>query len=154
MEVRSRWYRDTARKINSYQDTFSKKEAKKYKLDYLLRIAGRTDQFSEECGSCQIFQQQITQQLQDLGNLSLLSKGVRQNYGKFIKSMVKHLQQEHKLVTKGQYIGIWMAIGTGIGVAIGAGMDNVGGGMPIGIGIGIAVGAYLDSKAKKEGRVI
>jgi len=154
MEVHSRWYEDTARVINSYKDTLSQKEAKKYKLDLLLRVSGRVDQFSEECGRCQIFQQEITQLLQNLGNLSLLSKGTRQSYGRAIKNMVKHLQQDHKLITRGHYVGLGSALGTGIGVAIGAAMGNVGGGIPIGLAIGVAIGLYLDSKAKKEGRVI
>ena len=154
MEVHSRWYDDTAKTINSYRDTLTEKEAKKYKLDFLLRVAGRVDQFSEECGRCQIFQQEITQLLQDLGNLSLLSKGARQSYGRAIKNMVKHLQHDHKLITAGHYVGLGTSIGTGLGVAIGAAMGNVGGGIPIGMAIGVAIGIYLDSKAKKEGRVI
>jgi len=154
METHSRWYDDTVKAIDSYQDTLTKKEAKKYKLDFFLRIAGRVAGFSEECGRCQIFQQEITQHVQNLGNLSLLSQGTRQNYGRAIKNMVRHLQQDHKLITKGHYVGLGTSIGTGLGVAIGAAMGNVGSGIPIGIGIGVAIGIYLDSKAKKEGRVI
>jgi hypothetical protein len=78
----------------------------------------------------------------------------RKKYGKRFKQMVRHLQGQHKLVPRGHYVGIWTSIGAGIGVAIGAGMDSVGGGIPIGIGIGVAVGMILDSRAKKEGRVI
>jgi len=154
MEVSSRWHDDTAKVINSFKETFSKKEAKKYKLDLLLRVAGRVADFSAECGRCQIFQQDITQLIQDLGNVSLLAKEARRGYGRTIKNIVKHLQHEHKLVTRGQNVGLWISIGTGIGVAIGAGMDSVGGGIPIGIAIGVVIGGYLDSKAKKEGRVI
>ena len=42
----------------------------------------------------------------------------------------------------------------GIGMSLGAVMDNVGSGVPLGIGIGIAIGAALDAKAKREGRII
>ena len=45
MEVHNRWYDDTAKAIESYKDTFSQKEAKRYKLDFLLRVTGRVDQF-------------------------------------------------------------------------------------------------------------
>ena len=47
-----------------------------------------------------------------------------------------------------------MAIGSGIGVALGAALEQIGGGIPIGIGIGLAIGAALDAKAKKEGRIL
>lgn len=154
MEVHNRWYEDTAQAINSYQNTLPEKEAKRFKLDLLRRVAGRIAGFSEECGRCQIFQQEITQLLQNLGNLSLLSKGTRQSYGRAIKNMVKHLQQDHKLITRGHYVGLGTALGTGLGVAIGAAMGSVGSGIPIGMAIGVAIGLYLDSKAKKEGRVI
>ena len=94
------------------------------------------------------------QLLQDLGNLSLLSEGARQGHARMIKNAVKHLQHDHKLITKRHYIGLGAALGTGIGVAIGAGMGSVGGGIPIGVAIGVVIGSYLDSRAKKADRVI
>ena len=155
MEKHNRWHEDTAKVINSYKDSLSKKEAKKYKLDLLLRIAGRVDHFSAECGQCQLFQQEITTLTQDLGNLvQMHDKAKRQSYLKKINNTVKHLQNHHKLITPGHNIGVWISLGTGIGVAIGAGMGNIAAGVPIGIAIGVVVGSYLDKKAKKEGRVI
>ena len=68
--------------------------------------------------------------------------------------ITNHLQKQHKLVTDGYYMGIGVAIGSGIGVALGAVMDNVGGGIPIGVGVGLAIGAALDAKARKEGRIL
>ncbi len=154
MEAHHHWYDDTSQAISSYKDSWSKKDARKYKLDLLLRVARRVAAFSPECGQCQIFQQEITRLIQDLGNLSLLPKGARQSYSKTIKNMVKHLQSQHELIAAGHNVGIWIATGTGIGVAIGVGMDNVGGGIPIGIAIGVAIGSALDARAKKEGKVI
>ncbi len=46
-------------------------------------------------------------------------------------------------------IGAWMAIGVGIGTALGAATENMGAGIAIGIGIGLAIGAGLDANAKK-----
>ena len=155
MEVYNRWYDDTARIINSYQDTLTKKDQKKYKLDLLLRVARRVADFSDECGQCQLFQPEITTLAQDLSSLvQMPDKARRKIYLKTINKIVKHLQSEHKLVTQGHHVGLWIAIGSGIGVALGAGMDNVGGGIPIGMAIGVAIGLALDAKAKKEGRVI
>ena len=155
MEVHNRWYEDTAGVIKSYQDTLPKKEQKKYKLDLLLRVARRVADFSDECGQCQLFQPDITTLAQDLGNLVRMpDKARRKHHLKAINKIVKHLQSQHKLITQGHHVGLWIAIGSGIGVALGAGMDNVGGGIPIGVAIGVAIGLALDAKAKKEDRVI
>ena len=66
MEIHSDWYNRIDNQINSYKDTLSKKEYKKYKLELLLRIAGRVDSFSAICGECQIFQPEITSHVQGL----------------------------------------------------------------------------------------
>ena len=157
METHSDWYNRTVKEINLHQDTLGKKDSKKYKLDLLLRIVRRVDDFSSYCGECQLFQQEITKLTQDLDYLLQMpnpNKEARKSYNRTINSMVKHLQKQHKLVSAGQNIGIWMAIGTGLGVAIGAALDNPAIGTPIGIGIGFAIGSYLDKKAKEEGKVI
>ena len=154
MEAHRDWYNRTVKEINFHRDTFSKKEAKKYKLDLLLRVAKRLDDFSSYCGECQAFQQDITRLTEDLGNISLMSKDEQKSYSRTINNIVKHLQKKHKLVSKGQNMGIWMAIGTGIGTALGAAMGNPAIGTPLGIAIGLAIGSYLDKKAKEEGRVI
>jgi len=155
MEVHNAWHDKTSKEITLHQDNLNKKEAKKYKLDLLLRLTKRVADFCPECGHCQLFQQEITTLTQDLGNLiQMPDKQRRKNYRKKINHIVKHLQSEHKLITQGQNLGLWISIGTAIGVAIGAGMGNVGGGIPIGLAIGTAVGIALDAKAKKEDRVI
>ena len=155
MEFRNRWHEETTERISAYQGSMSKKEQKKFQLDLLLRLTRRVAEFYDECGECQLFQQEITAYVNELGNMVHLADNVRRKkYGKRLKQMVRHLQGQHKLVPKGHYVGIWTSIGAGIGVALGAVMGNVGPGMPIGIGIGVAIGMMLDAKAKKEGRVI
>ncbi|MFC1932031.1 glycine zipper family protein [Chloroflexota bacterium] len=155
MEVQSDWYNRIIKEISPYQDTLSKKDYKKYKVDLLLRVARRIDDFSSTCGECQLFQAEITSLAQGLGNLvQLPGKEERKRYFKTINNIIKHLQKQHKLVTKGQYIGIGLAIGAGIGVALGAALDNPGIGPGIGTALGLAIGAALDNKAKKEDRVI
>ena len=158
MDVHNRWYEDVAKVINSYLDTLSQKERKKYKLDLLLRLARRVADFSAECGECQLLQPEIFTLAQNLSNLVHLpkqtAKEARRRYFKTIKQITKHLQKKHKLVTEGYYKGIWMAIGPGISLALGAALGNPGVGAGIGVAIGLAIGSYLDKKAQKEGRVI
>ena len=155
MEAHSAWYNRTVKEINPYRDTLSKKDYKKYKLDLLLRLARRVEDFSSSCGECQTFQGEITRLTQELSLLiQMPNKEKRKGYNKSINGMVKHLQKTHKLVSKGHYMGIGIAIGMGIGTAIGIALDNPGIGPTIGTGIGVAIGSYLDKKAQKEGRVI
>ncbi len=155
MEVHRDWYNRIVKEISLHKDTLSKKDTKKYKLDLLLRIAKRVDNFSTTCGECQTLKQEITVLTRELGNLiQIPNKENRKSYLKTIKSMVKHLQKEHKLVTEGQYMAMWSGIGPALGIAFGAALDNTGIGVAIGVVIGLAIGRYLDNKAKKEGRVI
>jgi len=154
-EARSKWYDRTAAEINIYKDTADKKVSKKYKLDLLLRVAGRVDDFAPYCGECQMFQQEVTSLAQDLGNLMQLpGKERRKSHIKKIDDIVKHLKKEHKLVTEGYYRGMGMIIGPAISTGIGVAFENLSIGVAAGIAIGLAIGSYLDKKAEKEGRVI
>jgi len=158
MEVHSDWYNRIVKEINLYKDSLSKKDAKKYKLDLLLRVARRVDDFFSLCGQCQLLQPEITKITGELGYLTQMPKQApreaRKSYHKTLNNIIKHLKKHHKLVTEGYYKGIWMAIGPAISVAIGAALGNPGIGIGIGVAIGLAVGSYLDKKAEKEGRVI
>jgi hypothetical protein len=154
MEAGSNWYNRTVKAINFHKDTFNKKEAKKYKLDLLLRLVKRVDDFSAYCGECQIFQQDITRLAEELGNISLMSKENHKSYNKTINNIVNHLQKKHKLVNKGHYLGIGIGIGMAIGAGIGTALGNPGIGPGIGIALGVVIGRYLDKKAEREGRVI
>jgi len=155
VESHSDWYDGITKQINLLRETLSPQDYRRYKLGTLLCLAERVDQFSPDCGQCQIFQQDMETLIQDVGNIRQLpSKESRKQYFKSINSIIGHLQRQHKLVTEGYYTGICMAMGSGIGVAIGAATDNVGSGIPIGVAIGVAIGAALDAKARKEGRIL
>ena len=157
MEAHSEWHNRIVKEISPYQDSLGKKESKKYKLDLLLRVARRIDDFSPECGNCQLFQQEISKLVQDLGFMLQTpnpNKEGRKRYSKAINNIVRHLQKEHHLVSDGQNIGLWMAVGVGIGTALGVVLENPGVGTALGVGIGLGVGSYMDKKAKREGKVI
>ena len=139
MENHNDWYIDIVREIDRHKDKFSNRDHKKYKLDLLLRMAKRVASFSADCVECQNFQGEITKLAEDLGNLVQASKEKRKSYFKMINSILKHLQERHKLITEGENLGIWIAIGSGMGIAFGS--DNIGMGIPIGVGIGIAIGS-------------
>jgi len=151
----SDWYDDIAKRIGELSNTLSQKDYKKYKLDLFLCVAQRVDEFSSVCTECRLFQQDIMSLARDMSNLvQTADKEGRKAYFKALNKVIGHLQRQHKLVTEGYYAALCMALGSGLGVAIGAAMDNIGAGMAIGIGFGIAIGALLDAKAKKEGRIL
>jgi len=155
MNSKSDWLNSIKKQIDLLKGTSSEKDYKKYKLRLLLCIAERVARFYPECGQCQIFQQDISTLVQDIGNLTQLpDKDRKKSYFKTIDNITKHLQKQHKLVNEGYYIGIGMAIGSGIGVALGAALEKVGGGIPIGVGTGLAIGTALDAKAKKDDRIL
>ena len=159
MEAHSDWYNRIDSEISQYLYTLSKKDAKKYKLDLLRRIAGRVDGFAGYCGECQAFKSEISGLLQELSLLiQMPSKEGAKKHTRSINNIVNHLKKVHKLVGKGHYMGI----GTGIGMAIGAGLGRAieaavgfsGIGTAVGIAMGIVIGRYLDKKADREGKVI
>lgn len=155
MKERSDWYTGIAGQISQLKDTLSEKVYKKYKLDLLVCVAERVDEFSPECGQCQIFRDEISTLTREASYLVQADdKDRRKAHIKMINGIAGHLQKQHKLVPDGYYIGIGMAIGAGIGAAMGAALKGIGGGLPIGIGIGLALGAALDAKARKENRIL
>ena len=159
MEAGSQWYNRTVSEIDQYRLSLGKKEAAKYKLDLLLRVAKRVDDFAQTCDACQTHQREIEELVQELGIITQRPDGEqRRKYTKAIFGITEHLKKVHKLVDKGHYIGIGisigMAIGAGIGAALGAAFDNPGVGTGVGLALGAAIGVYLDRKASQEGRVI
>jgi hypothetical protein len=47
--------------------------------------------------------------------------------------------------------GAGIAIGAGMGVALGVAMDNIGVGIALGVGIGVAIGAAMDQARRRAG---
>lgn len=159
MEIGSQWYNKIAAEIAQYKITLGQKGAAKYKLNLLLRVAKRVDEFADICAECQAYKQEITNLVQGVSLLvQMPSKEASKNHHKGIHVITEHLKKTHKLVEKGHYmgmgIGIGWAIGAAIGGALGAAFDNPGVGTGIGLALGVAVGLYLDRKAKQEGKVL
>lgn len=159
LEAGSQWYDRIDAEIDRYRISLSEKSSRKFKLDLLLRVTGRVDQFSQTCGECETRKQEINKLVQELSLLTQTEdRQAMKTYAATINNMVEHLKKEHKLVDKGHYlsigVSIGLAIGGGIGAALGAALDNPGIGTGIGIALGAGIGAYLDRKARDEGRVI
>ncbi|MEN8614256.1 hypothetical protein ABFB09_03085 [Dehalogenimonas sp. THU2] len=143
-------------KIQSLRDGLSPKEQKRLRLDMVLQVIRRLEALSADCDFC-AGHPQITDQLTEALNSFDREKwriDDWKTYYRLIDNTVKHLKEAHQLVEEGENMGMWIALGTGIGVALGAAFDNVGAGIVIGIAIGTAFGASLDAVAHKQGKVI
>jgi len=154
MEPQNNWLNNILESPASFKQTFSKKDTKKFKLDYFTRVAKRITDLSKECGECKKFQEDISKLVQKLGGSVQSSKEEKKNYNKKIREITSHLHKKHKLYAEGTYIGFGIALGPAIGVVIGSGMGNVGAGIGIGVGIGIVIGGALEANAKKNGKII
>ena len=155
MREHGKWYERIEKEIASSGASLTGKERKKYKLDHLLKVAGRVEEFSPSCGECQLKQQEIEQLVQELVLLlQTPGKQALKSYRKKSDAITKHLQKVHKLVPAGYYKGIWTGTGVAIGTGASTALGNPAIGSGLGIAIGLAVGSYLDKKAEKEGRVL
>ncbi len=155
VESHSNWHNGITKQIDLLKEMSDRHNYRKYKIDMLQCLANRVDQFTYECGQCQMFKQDLTTLVQDVGSLSQMSnKESRKQYFKSINNIIAHFQKQHKLVTDGYYIGLGMIFGVSIGIAIGTAMDSIGSGIPIGIGVGVGIGSALEAKAKKEDRIL
>lgn len=148
------WLDDTKERIDTYKKSFSKAESKRYKLEFLERIAKRVDGFSSVCGECYQAKGEITTLLNNLKGLIQISPMATKDYRNKINKMVGHLRKKHKLVPAGTYTAIGNGVGVALGVSVGIAMDNVGAGLGAGAGIGFAIGTALEAKAKKDGKTI
>jgi t-SNARE complex subunit (syntaxin) len=118
-QVGSQWYNKIATEISQYKITLGEKGAARYKLDLLLRVAKRVDEFADICAECQAYKQEITNIVRELSLLMQMpSKEAQKKQNKAVSVITEHLKKVHKLVEKGHYMGMGIGIGWAIGAAI------------------------------------
>ncbi len=154
MEKQDDWLENVEQKIGKSTKDFTQKQSKRFKPDKLARVGKRLAEFSEQCEQCRNFKELFEQNVAALATLPQAAKEERKRYLKNLNAMVKHLQNKHRMVEKGQNIELGTAVGVAMGVAVGSGSGNIGLGIILGIALGFTVGSMLDGKAQKEGRVI
>lgn len=84
------------------------------------------------------------------------------NFRKKLTEFDTYLREELKLVTKGYYAGMGIALGTAFGVSLGTALGSVFSflsmgiamGISIGLSIGLVIGKSMDDKAEKENRIL
>ena len=59
---------------------------------------------------------------------------------------------EGNMNDKYSYVGIWIAVGVGMGAALGAAMHNMGVWVAVGAGIGVALGVAMSANTSTDGK--
>jgi hypothetical protein len=179
MNGSSDWYNGVVKKISGLKDSLVPVDSPWYKfvsdtstpatrLEPLLSVARRIDQFSPDCTQCQIFRDDIDKLMTNAPEtVQQGEKGLVQSFLKDIDQTInkvgRHLQKEHKLVNGGYYKSLFFSLGIIIGMISYYLSRYL---SPesyfhyffwwplIGMGLGWVVGAFLDYRAKKEDRVL
>jgi F0F1-type ATP synthase assembly protein I len=142
--------------LEKLENTVDEGTSKKLELEKCHRIIQKLSSFSADCEACEQYfadWESHILQIRDRAD-QLREEDVTQHKQKK-DNISAHLQKEHKLVTSGYYLSIYMTMGMSLGVVFGLLIfDNIGLALPIGFGIGLAIGAGLDAEAEKKGMVL
>lgn len=132
------------------------KVSQKLDLDKCERVLKGLDSFSLDCEECSQLLMTFENHLIHLGeNEQPFQKSNFRKHHHTMTNFISHLEKEHKLVSDGTNLSLYMSLGMGVGVVFGLLLlDNLALGISFGFSIGIAIGIGLDEDAKKKGRTI
>ena len=154
MSEQTEWYRNLEAKVEMRKAQLGA-DARDFYFERFLKAALRVDEFSSGCQQCHEYKSRMDNMQKGLDtNTPQSSKEQRRNFLGNTEAILSHLKKTHGLISSGQNIGIWLAIGTGMGVAIGAVFQSPAIGIPIGVSLGLVIGSILDANARKAGKVI
>lgn len=170
METHDEWYESIKKDIYSLKERLTEKEYQMYELEFLLHVAKRVSSFSSICSDCYNNRQDISNLLIDINDPSQMTVVEVKNYGNIFRRIIKHLENQHKLVKEGIILRS-VLIGFTVGVTPGAiitligiiqkqdmiisiGFVAVSVGIFIGIWRGLKAGRTRHSKVQKEDRFI
>lgn len=125
--------------------------AKRVNLNQLKLVSKSLIQFHDKCNECQEYTDFIIKFAADTNNFRDIENEIKlQTYKNKMKEIVSHMKNKHKLSTEGQYMYIYMCLGTGVGVTLGIAFDNLSIGISMGMCLGLVIGAGIDAYYKKR----
>lgn len=137
------------------KDSVNEVQLKQLNIKQLERILLRLETLSESCEQCAKYQRELLEYGRNLfDNREHIDKNTLKYHSMKVHEIINHLQKEHKLVTEGYYLAIYMPLGLSIGVVFGTLLNHTPIGLSLGLVFGVAIGNYLDSEAKKKGNVV
>ena len=153
MENDSQWTEQVIREVNAAAAGLDRRDARELQAERLVKLVRRVASYPD-CPDCRALQPRIGRLAAELQRAPLMTKAEKRDYLAQLGGVMTHLQKQHGLVGEGQYLAIWMSLGTAAGMALGAALSNTGAGMALGLAVGLSLGAAMDARAKKDGRVI
>ena len=105
------WYENTDKEISSLKDKMSLSDYKLYEVELLSRVAKRVDVFSPQCEECSNFKGQITSIIEGISDWQNSKKEQRVSYVLALRSVIKHLEKQHKLVKEKSSLWIPFLLG-------------------------------------------
>ncbi|MCL2281225.1 MAG: hypothetical protein FWC25_01000 [Dehalococcoidia bacterium] len=154
MSEPTEWYHNLETSVETLKIQLGA-DARDFYLERFLKIARRVDEFAPSCQQCRECQSRMDNMQKDLvANAAQISKEQKRNFLGNIESILSHFKKIHGFISDGQNTAIFMAIGAGFGVALGAAFKNPVLGIPMGVVLGLIIGISLDARARKAGKVI
>jgi len=141
-------------RIQALRPNLSLKDQKRLRLDMVIRVARRLDSLSIGCEACPGHRGAINRLIESLDSFDKWALDDWKTYYRSLDTIIRHLKQAHRLAEEGDQMGLWLAVGAGVGTALGVAFDRVSLGIALGVAGGLALGALLDAVAHKQGRVI
>jgi hypothetical protein len=142
--------------LGKLKEGLGEKQVKQLNLKLLERAIIRMGSYSKDCKECEKFLTVLKDHIKNLKKKNgQFGKEDMKEHRRQLDLMISHLQKDHKLVTEGYYVSMYMMMGSGVGLVLGLiTFNNPGLGLPIGLCLGLAIGAALDASAKKKGQTI
>ncbi len=142
--------------LKELEGIVEKETAKKLEVKKCNRIIQKLHSFITDCEICEQYFNDLESRIIRIRDKEVqLTMGEIDQLKQEIDHISTHLQEEHKLVSSGYYLSIYMTMGMSLGVVLGLlVLDNIALWLPLGFGIGITVGAAIDADAEKKGMVL
>ena len=154
------WYRKFEQSVENRRDSFSDKQWAKLDLPYLLKVADRVRELSDNCETCRGYQHTLTRLEEELQELPG-SKAQRQYQAAQLDEIGRHFVAAHRLAPPRFFFKRWLKYGLFAGIGIGFVAMLVVGYLvlfPLGIalftGLGALYGYSADQKYARERRVV
>lgn len=139
--------------LDRFEKRLSDKEKRKLHLETLRHLIHKTASKEDE---------ELTRLLDDLFvSLKHISNADKKNTKAYLKqydNVKKYVKDTWGFVAKGTVVGEYMAMGTGLGMLIGAGFSGINPaliaiGLPIGLAIGLSIGSQKEKDLEQDGKL-
>jgi uncharacterized membrane protein YccC len=144
------------KKLAEFKQGLEVKQVKRFQIELLEHAINRLGSYSQDCKECEKHLEELNKHLEKLTNQNgQFEKSDWKEHRQLLNAVTAHLQKEHKLVTPGYYMTLYMAIGMSLGPAFALLISwDLAMGLSLGILFGVVTGMMMDENAKKKGLVI